>query len=61
MGDLGSLRRALEEVPDRRDHEAADPVKFLTEESSIQWKRDWDAVLIGFVLGVLATLAVGGL
>jgi hypothetical protein len=37
-----------------------DPVVFL-EESSIQWKRDWDAVLIGFVLGVLATLAAGGL
>ena len=40
--------------------EQQDPLKFL-EQSSIQWKRDWDAVLIGFVLGVLATLVCGGL
>ena len=32
----------------------------LLEASQIQWKRDFDAVLVGFVLGVLATLAVQG-
>lgn len=32
----------------------------LLEESQLQWKRDWDAVAVGFMLGVLATLAVQG-
>jgi len=32
----------------------------LLEESQIQWRRDFDAVLVGFVLGVLSTLAVQG-
>lgn len=27
---------------------------------SIQWRRDWDALLLGFVLGVLTTIAVQG-
>ena len=33
-------------------------VKELLESSRIEWCRDWDAVLIGFVLGILTTLAV---
>lgn len=33
--------------------------KDLLESSRIQWERDWDALLIGFVLGVLSTLVVG--
>jgi len=33
----------------------------LLEASQIQWKRDYDAVLVGFVLGVLTTLAVQGM
>jgi hypothetical protein len=37
------------------------PIKFLNEEAGLIWRRDWDALLIGFVLGVLATLAAGGL
>ena len=40
-----------------KDHDAED----LLESASIVWNRDWDALLIGFVLGVLATLAVIGL
>ena len=36
-----------------------EPLKLL-ESSRLDWKRDWDAVLIGFVLGVLVTLAVRG-
>ena len=33
----------------------------LLESSRVQWNRDWDAVALGFVLGVLATLAAQGL
>lgn len=33
----------------------------LLEASAVQWRRDYDAVLVGFVVGVLATLAVVGL
>lgn len=29
----------------------------LLEEAAVHWRRDWDAVALGFVLGVLATLA----
>lgn len=36
-----------------------DPMRLL-EDAQVQWKRDWDAVAIGFVLGVLATLAAQG-
>jgi hypothetical protein len=32
----------------------------LLESARIDWRRDWDALAIGFVLGVLATLAVIG-
>lgn len=32
----------------------------LLEESQIQWRRDFDAVALGFVLGVLTTLAAQG-
>ena len=32
----------------------------LLESEQIQWRRDYDAVLVGFVLGVLTTLAVQG-
>jgi hypothetical protein len=32
----------------------------LLEDSAIHWRRDWDALAIGFVLGVLATLAMQG-
>ena len=28
----------------------------ILEESAIHWKRDWDALFIGFVLGFLAAL-----
>lgn len=27
------------------------------EESQVHWRRDWDAVALGFVIGVLTTLA----
>ena len=31
----------------------------LLEESAIYWKRDWDALFVGFALGVLvATIAM---
>ena len=30
----------------------------LLEDSAVHWQRDYDAVLVGFALGVLATLAV---
>ena len=36
-----------------------DPREFLEAESLI-WKRDFDALILGFVLGVLATLAMQG-
>ena len=32
----------------------------LLEESAVHWRRDWDALMLGFVLGVLATLAAQG-
>lgn len=35
-----------------------DPARELLESSRIDWGRDWDALLIGFVLGVLSTLVV---
>ena len=38
---------------------ASDPRELL-EESAIHWRRDFDAVLMGFVFGVLATLVVVG-
>ena len=28
------------------------------EEASVQWARDWDAVLLGFVLGILSTVVL---
>lgn len=31
----------------------------LLESSAIHWRRDWDALVIGFLLGVLATVLVG--
>ena len=27
----------------------------LLEEASIVWRRDWDAVLVGFIVGALVT------
>lgn len=36
-----------------------DPAEFL-ESSRLVWRRDFDAVLLGFVMGVLTTLAVVG-
>ncbi len=39
-------------------HEAASE---LLEESAIYWRRDYDALMFGFVLGVLCVLAVQGL
>lgn len=33
----------------------ADPHELL-ERARIEWRRDWDAVALGFVLGVLATV-----
>ena len=35
---------------------AADPRRVL-EDAAIQWSRDWDAVFVGFLFGVLVTLA----
>ena len=35
----------------------SDPAHQLLEDSAIHWRRDLDAVVLGFVLGVLATLA----
>ncbi len=32
----------------------------LLESSRVEWARDWDVLLLGFVLGVLTTLAVQG-
>lgn len=32
--------------------------KALIEQSQIDWRRDWDALVLGFVLGVLATVTV---
>ena len=32
----------------------------LLEDSAIHWRRDFDALLVGFVLGVLSTLAICG-
>ena len=29
----------------------------LLEDSAIHWRRDFDALLVGFVIGVLSTLA----
>jgi len=37
----------------------SDPRELL-ETSRIQWARDWDALLAGFVLGVLFTMALQG-
>lgn len=37
-----------------------DPVTLL-ESSAIHWRRDFDALAAGFVLGVLFTLALHGL
>lgn len=48
------------------DREAAEPHPWQTEPtelleaSAVHWKRDWDAVALGFVLGVLVTLAARG-
>jgi hypothetical protein len=33
----------------------------LLESSAIHWRRDFDALLVGFVVGVLATIAVWGM
>lgn len=30
----------------------------LLESGAIHWKRDWDALAAGFILGVLCTLAM---
>lgn len=44
----------------RVEEDAPDPQQLL-EESQVQWRRDFDAVALGFVLGVLSTLAAQGL
>ena len=31
----------------------------LLESARVQWQRDWDATLIGFIFGVLITLVTG--
>jgi hypothetical protein len=49
------------EYPDRRAFAVEDTMsdeRQLLESARIEWHRDWDALLIGFVLGVLTTLAV---
>lgn len=33
----------------------------LLESARIEWKRDWDAMFVGFVAGALSVLAVQGL
>lgn len=40
-----------------REGREQEPVQFLNEEAGIIWRRDWDGLILGFVLGVLATLA----
>jgi hypothetical protein len=40
--------------------EKPDTPRELLESSAIHWRRDWDALAAGFVLGVLFTLAVQG-
>lgn len=34
----------------------SDPREVI-EDAQIKWSRDWDALLVGFVVGVLVTLA----
>lgn len=36
-----------------------DPLALL-ESARIQWRRDWDALAMGFVLGALAVIAAWG-
>lgn len=38
-----------------------DEVRELLESQAVHWKRDWDAVAIGYVLGILTVLAIQGL
>ena len=45
------------EVQDIRDLESP---QALLESEAIFWRRDFDAIGLGFVLGVLSTLAVQG-
>ena len=33
----------------------------LLEHAKIDWPRDWDALVLGFIMGALATLAWQGL
>ena len=40
-------------TPHERRH-----AEHLLEESSIHWKRDWDAMFVGFAIGVLVATAV---
>lgn len=37
-----------------------DEARKLLEESGIQWSRDWDALLVGFSMGVLVAVAILG-
>lgn len=36
----------------------SDPQRLL-ESSRVVWRRDWDAVAVGFVLGIVAEFAAG--
>jgi hypothetical protein len=36
----------------------SDDARTLLESARIDWRRDWDAVAVGFALGVLVTLLV---
>ena len=38
----------------------SDDARKLLEESAIIWKRDFDALLVGFAMGVLVAVAILG-
>lgn len=44
-----------------RDTENQPTPAELLESQRIVWRRDWDALVLGFVLGVLCTSAAMGL
>lgn len=39
----------------------ASDAKQLLESEAIHWRRDWDALVVGFLAGALSVLAVQGL
>lgn len=49
--DRESARRLS--APERRQ------ARELLEASAIHWRRDWDALVLGFILGLVTALALG--